>query len=71
LEDASIIDSGINPPTDISKVEGIIIDVNELAAINAEGAKIYDRIINPSNENNKNKVMEVLNGYYKIFYKDR
>jgi len=68
LDDASIIDSGINPPTDISKVEGDIIDANELAAINAEAAEIYDRI---KDKNNSKNVMQILIGYHNIVYKDR
>jgi len=57
LDDASVIDSGINPPTDISKVESDIIDANELAAINKEAVKIYDRI---KNKNNSKNVMQIL-----------
>jgi len=68
IDDASIIDSGINPPTDISKVEGDIIDVNELAAINAEAVIIYDRI---KNKNNTKNVIDILNIYYNIFYNYR
>jgi len=68
IDDASIIDSGINPPTDISKVEKDIIDANEITAINAEAVKIYDRI---TNKNNSKHVMEILNGYYNIVYKNR
>jgi len=68
LDDTAVSDSGINPPTDISKPESDIIDANEIAAINKEAVKIYDRI---KNKNNSKNVIEVLNGYHNIFYIDR
>jgi len=68
FDDASIIDSGINPPTDISKVESVIIDANESAAINADAAKIYDRI---KDKNNSKNVIPILIGHHNIVYKDR
>jgi len=68
LDDASIIDSGINPSTYISKVESDIIDAIELAAVYAEAVKIYDRI---KNKNNSTNVMQILIAYYNIVYKNR
>jgi len=68
LDDSVVSDSGINPPTDISKVESDIIDANELAAINKEAVKIYDRI---ENKNNSKNVIQILSGYYIIVYNDR
>jgi len=44
LDDSAVSDSGINPPSNISKTDSAIIDANEEAAINVEAAKIYDRI---------------------------
>jgi len=68
LDDAAVSDSGINPPWDISKVKSDIIDANELAAINKEAAKIYDRI---KSKNNSKNVIEILDGHYNIVYNDR
>jgi len=68
LDDTAVSDSGINPPSDISKPERANIDANKTAAINIEAARIYDRIKDP---NNKDKVIEILNGYYNVVYKDR
>jgi len=68
LDDTAVSDSGINPPSDISKTDSAIMDANELAAIDIEAAKIYDTI---KYTNNKNNTMQILNDFHTIVYKDR
>jgi len=68
LDDTAVSDSGIHPISDISKPDSDIIDANELAATINKAVKIYDRI---KNKHNSKNVIEILNGYHNIVYKDR
>jgi len=71
LDDPAYSDSGIGTASNISKTEVSVEDVNEKAAIYAEGAKIYESINDMKNKNILTNIMHTLNSYHNIIYKNR
>jgi len=71
LDDSAVSDSGINPPSEISKTDSDIIDANEIAAIDVEATKIYDIFTNENNKDKLTNIKHILNSFHTIVYKNR